>query len=333
MGVMLDSGSVPTLVDPDRTRELGLAFAEGGSAIGTAGGAAAAWRTGGFSLSVAGITLQFPPESVLAIDLTGFAGGIGVGAILGRALFESARLDFDLPKARMRVADAARPEGWTSLPLKVEDDGLRCAPIQVGAHPQMAATFDLGATIPLQVSRAWAQANGLLAGLRQSSWVITGLDGVNQVTTAVLPRVDLAGFILSNVPVAITDSQPEGASPAVIGMPVWRRFRLLSDFAAGTLWLKPDAAMLEARFNRDRSGLAVRFTGDALEVIHIAEAGPAETAGWTVGERIVAVNGQAVNYAWPVSRQSGWARQRAGARVRLTLADGRQRDLVLADYY
>lgn len=336
MPVMLDSGSVPTLIDLAQARALGLPLTGGGSAVGNAGGQVEALKVGDFELSVAGLALRFPRDGATALDLSPLRPGQGLGAIAGRALFEAARLDLDLPRARMRIAETP-PADWWGVPLDREDDGLRCLPLWIGKGPapgqKLAATFDLGSAIPLQIGREWAERHGLLDGLRLSSWVSTGIDGVSPFTTAILPRVELADFELANVPVAITDRQPEGASPAVIGMPVWRRFRLVVDFAGERLWFKPGAGALREPFNRDRSGLAVRFDGAVLTVIHVARASPAEAGGWAVGDEIVAVDGQRIDAGWPGSRQAGWARGKPGRQVRLTLADGRQRDLVLADYY
>jgi hypothetical protein len=329
---MIDSGSAPTLVDSYRTIGLGLALSQGGSAVGTSGGQADAWRTGDFELSVAGVVIHFPPESVLSLDLSGLAPGWSVGAIAGQALFEAARLDLDLPRSRIRVArDSTR--GWAKLPLGREADGLRCAPLRIGDLSVPAATFDLGSAIPLQVSRGWAEAHGVLDGLRQSDWIANGIDGPSRFATATLPRIGLAGFEMLGVPVAIIDHEPPGSSPVVIGTPIWRRFRLVADYGEDALWLQPDKGRLKARFNRDRSGLAISYQGEFLMVTHVAQGSPAEAGGWVVGDRIVAIDGRRIASDWPGSPQSGWARQKAGVRVRLRLADGRDRDLVLADYY
>lgn len=332
--MLLDSGSAPTLVDLTWARRLGLPLSGDGTALGTGGGATPVTRTGGFALSVAGVAIHFPADSVLALDLAGLArGGRPISVIVGQALFEAARIDLDLPRSRLALGEAAPGRGWASLPLTTEAEGLRCMPVRIGARAGVAATFDLGSSFALQVTRDWAEAHGVLRGLRQSTWIATGIDGPSRVGRALLPEIELAGSTMRDVPVAIIDTQPEGGSPSVIGLPVWNRFRLVCDYAAATLWLRPGGGRLNKPFSRDRSGLAVNFTGDALEVMHVAAASPAETGGWSVGERIVAVDGRRVDAAWSGGRQSGWARQRAGSRVRLTLATGAERDLVLADYY
>jgi predicted aspartyl protease len=332
--MLLDSGSAPTLIDIALARSLGFPLSGGGTAIGTAGGVTPVVRTGGFELRIGLAAVTFPVESVLALDLSGLtAGGKPVGVIAGQALFEAGPLGLDLPHARLLTGNTLPTDGFTRLPLTTEADGLRAVPVTIDGRPGVPATFDLGSAVPFQVTREWADAHGLLAGRRQSSWVATGIDGVSTYGTAILPSLQLGGFTLRNVPIGVTETQPQGASPAVVGLPVWWRFRLLADYAAASLWIAPDKGRLKAPFNHDRSGLAVQFKGEALEVVHVARASPAEAGGWTVGERIVAVDGRPVDPNWPGSRQSAWARQKAGTPVRLTLADGRQRDLVLADYY
>lgn len=330
----IDSGASTTVLDVELARRLGIAVNAGGSVLGMSGAARPAMRAGGFLLSLADVQIDFPENAALVLDLSAFAvGGRSVQFLVGRELFESARLDLDFPKGRLASSVKSAPSGAVRLPLSHEPQDLRAVPVSIDGRPNISATFDLGAGLPFQVSRDWAQANGLLAGRRLSNWFLTGVEGVSPYITLTLPRLSLAGFELSDVPIGVVDNQPQGSSPALIGLPIWRRFRLLADFSAESLWLTPDRAWLKAPFSRDRSGLGVRTEGDGLQVVLVATNSPAEAAGWKVGERIVTVNGRRIGPDWPGSKGSAWARGRPGTKISLTLADGAQRALVLADYY
>lgn len=331
--VTLDSGASLTVLDQGLASRLGVPAIGDAQVTGMSGAAQAGQHAGAFRLELAEARIEFEPGKAVILDLSGLRpGGRAVEALVGRDLFEAARLDLDFPRGRLALGSAP-PADAVRLPLTREAEQLRAAPVSLDGRPEISATFDLGAGLPFQVSRDWALANGLLEGRRTSEWFLTGIEGVSTYTTLTLPGLSLGGIDLRDVPVGVVDGQPDGSSPALMGVPVWRRFRLFSDFAADSLWLTPDPALLKTPFNRDRSGLGVRFVGDALEVVLVASGSPAEAGGWRVGERVVAVNGRRIDTRWPGSRASAWARGKAGSSVTLMPADGPERRLVLADYY
>ena len=76
-----------------------------------------------------------------------------------------------------------------------------------------------------------------------------------------------------------------------VGLGVLGRFRLVTDFAGGRLWLGGDPAALAQPFPRDRLGLGLRKEGDVIVVQRVSPNSPAAEAGWSAGERIVAIDG------------------------------------------
>jgi predicted aspartyl protease len=331
--VTLDSGASLTVLDQALASRLGVPALDSAQVAGMSGAAQAGQYAGAFRLELAEARIEFPPGKAVILDLSGLRpGGRAVEALVGRELFEATRLDLDFPHGRLASGSTPPPEA-VRLALTREAEQLRAAPVSLDGRPEIQATFDLGAGLPFQVSRDWARANGLMDGRRTSEWFLTGVEGVSTYTTLTLPRLNLGGFEFHDVPIGVVDGQPEGSSPALLGIPVWRRFRLFSDFAADSLWLTPDPTLLKTPFNRDRSGLGLQFVGDALEVVLVARGSPAEAGGWRVGERVVAVNGRRIDFRWPGSRASAWARGKAGSSVSLQPAEGPERQLVLADYY
>ena len=91
--------------------------------------------------------------------------------------------------------------------------------------------------------------------------------------------------------------------------------------------------MLNAPFERDRSGLSVLEDGHTLRVLNVAPGSPAGAAGWKVGDLITAVNGQAIGDHYETSPLAGWNEGAAGTTVTLTLANGTKRELTLRTYY
>jgi C-terminal processing protease CtpA/Prc len=69
-----------------------------------------------------------------------------------------------------------------------------------------------------------------------------------------------------------------------------------------------------------------------LDVFFVAPGSPAAEAGWAIGDRIVSVDGAPIGPDWFDERWK-WARGEPGTVVRLGLADGTERTLVLRTYY
>ncbi|MEZ4652695.1 MAG: PDZ domain-containing protein [Candidatus Eisenbacteria bacterium] len=87
-----------------------------------------------------------------------------------------------------------------------------------------------------------------------------------------------------------------------------------------------------APFERDRSGLQTIAQDGALDVIFVAPGSPASAGPWKAGDKITAIDGHPVTGDYWKSLYK-WSRADAGTRVRLTTADGEERELVLATYY
>lgn len=329
--IILDSGAGSTVVDRALADTLRLPIGGTVNAIG-AGGTTTGVRTGGFTLAFSGFSVDYPEDAAVALDLSG-SGVIGVplAVVLGRDFFESAVVDLDLPGQRIAISRSERfrpPSGAFSLPLRRDDKRLRWLEVSIAGQGMIPATFDLGSGLELEVSADHARRRGLLAGRRTSTSVVFGVEGVRPYTIATLPSLRIGGAVMRDIPVAVTSPWQDPHTPAVVGMPVWRRFRLITDYAHDRLWLMPDRAALAQPFSKERSGIGARVEGSTLAVVHVAPGSPAARGGWRPGDRITAIDGR------PASRElSGWGRGEPGVRHELTLQGGERRTLVLADYY
>jgi hypothetical protein len=119
----------------------------------------------------------------------------------------------------------------------------------------------------------------------------------------------------------------------VLGLPIFSRFRLITDYPHNALWLIPDTNALAQPFGKDRSGLIGLPSGDRVKVLLVAPGSPAEKAGWKEGTEIIAVDGHKIDANFKASAQAQWGEQPGGTVITLTLADGTTQQLILADYY
>lgn len=329
--IILDSGAGSTVVDRALADHLRLPMSGAVNAIG-ASGTTDGVRVGGFTLAFSGFSVDYPEASAVALDLSG-SGIVGtpLAVVLGRDIFESAIVDLDLPGERIafsRPEHFRPPSGVVSLPLRPDNKQLRWLEVSIAGQGLVPATFDLGSGLALEVSGEFAHERRLLDGRQTSTWMAYGVEGIAPYTIATLPSLRVGGATLPNVPVAVTESWQDPHTPAVVGMPVWRRFRVITDYAHDRLWLMPDRAALAKPFAKEHSGLGQTVVGRGLDVVHVAPGSPADSAGWRTGERIVSVDGRPADRA-----MSGWGYGAAGTEVALTLAGGERRRLVLAEYY
>jgi hypothetical protein len=153
---------------------------------------------------------------------------------------------------------------------------------------------------------------------------------------ATLRSVTIAGFELRNVPAAFQATDVGGAfdtkrQEGNLGAGILSRFRVLFDYSRMCLWLEPGPA-LDAPFPKDKIGLGLEWADGALTVEFVAPGSPAAEAGWKVGERLAALDGRKAGADFRKT-SAMWLEEKAGTRIRLTLADGTERTLTLKEYY
>lgn len=282
-----------------------------------------------------GQTILHPIEATV-FDLDGLSAAAGrpIVALIGSDLFDNFVVDIDFVRKTVGVEKLQSPipnSGATIIPLLREAAGNRVIPISIGRQTAIPAIFDLGSDTPLYVSPAYVEQHGLLKGLRSSTSLSAGAEGLELNTTAVMHEVRIGQFVLRDVPVEVPKKWGRGI-PAVVGLPILERFNLGVNFPANQLSLRPIESVLNTGFRKDRSGIGATRDRDQLRVIHVAPGSPAESAGLKVGDVIVAINGRRLDAAYFRSRPHEGSGP-AGKKFQLGLADGSTIEFILADYY
>jgi hypothetical protein len=232
---LLDSAAEMTMFDDDFAAGLGLA----GSGSATARGSGAAAMEARFAdhvrIEAAGVSLE---ARVGILDLSEVSArliGRPVDMLLGRDLFDNARLRIDIAGGTIAIFEGA-PRG-VALPLS-EHRGTPAIPASVEGHAPVQAVFDLGNGSEVMVARAYAQAIGLLGPDR----IIDrrsggGLGGARQRDIVILRELVIAGRTFRDVRAAIDPG--ETASDLNIGTSILRHFLIVTDFAGHRIWLEP----------------------------------------------------------------------------------------------
>ncbi len=147
---------------------------------------------------------------------------------------------------------------------------------------------------PLIVAPAYAADRKILADKRISTTLSSGVAGVEEGRVAVLTELSIGGILFPQVPFEV----PGGwtfENPAIIGMPVIRRMRMVIDFPHDRIRAVPDARLILQPFRKDRSGLGAMRLPDRLRIVHVAEGSPAAAAGLHAGDEIIAIDDHALD--------------------------------------
>ena len=235
---LLDSAAEATLIDPAFAGALKLASGTTVAGQGSGDASFDAALIKGVELQVFGVTL--PDQTVAVTELADVGRrllGQPLDVILGREIFDAARLRIDIEGRRITVMPRDTVPPGIRLELTTEN-GVETLPVRLEDAGEQRAVFDLGNGSEVLVgSKLAARLHLLTDGRQVSSARGGGLGGETSRQLIPLHSLEVAGRTFREVPAAI-DSQPSAAD-LNIGVSILRHFVITSDFAAHTLWLQP----------------------------------------------------------------------------------------------
>lgn len=333
--MMLDSGASSSVLNTRFAAEAGVT---GGTAISARGasGESDARQVDGVAMQIGGLSIG--KTTVIVLDLAEIERGIGhrIDAVVGRDAFEAGVVDIDFERREIdfRSADGfIAPPGATRVPMTLAN-GLRQIPIAIGGRKPIMADFDLGSGTALILAQPDWQQDPELAGLRAARARAGGVGGHSDKRAVTLPSVTVGGYRFDRVPALLNtraeDLPTEGAN---IGADLLQRFHLAIDFRRGALYLTPIAAQIAQPLPKDRLGMRTEFAGDALKVVYVSPDGPAATAGWKEGDRIVAIGDVKVGPDFFRSQYANFTRLAPGTQLDFVGADGVRKPVVLKDFF
>lgn len=233
---LLDSAAEMSFVDRALAARLRLASNQTAAAQGSGRASFEAGLVKGVRLEAFGLVLRDQTVATASLqDVGRRLLGRRLDLILGREIFDAARLRIDLEGGTVTVVDPGVTPSGVRLGL-LEEHGVETIPVQVEGAP-VRATFDTGNGSEVLVGSGLAARLHLLTDgrpVRQSRGGGLGGETLRQVFT--LRTLEVAGQTLHDVAAAV-DEQPS-ASDLNVGISVLRHFIVTSDFAAGAIWLE-----------------------------------------------------------------------------------------------
>jgi predicted aspartyl protease len=232
---LLDTAAEMTLVDDDAAVRLGLVPTGSATAHGSGAATMEARFADHVAVEAAGVSLELRAGILDLGEVSGRLLGRPVEMLLGRDLFDNARLRLDYAAGTLTVAEG-EPRG-VRLPLG-EHRGTPTVPASVEGHAPVQTVLDTGNGSEVLVGRPYAERIGLLApGRIVERTQGGGLGGSRTRDIVYLTQLTVAGRTLTNVRAAIDPG--ETASDLNIGTSILRHFILTTDFAGHQVWLEP----------------------------------------------------------------------------------------------
>lgn len=232
---LLDSASELTTIDDDAAARLGLASSDDTIVHGSGAEAMQAGFADHVAIEAVGVSLESQVGIVDLGEVSARLLGRSVDVLLGRELFDNARLRLDLAGGTLTRAEG-EPRG-VRLPVG-EDHGNPTIPTAVEGHEPVETVLDTGNGSDVLVGRAYAERIGLLApGRVVAREEGGGIGGALTRDIVILRTLDVAGRTFSNVRAAVDPG--ETASDLNIGTSILRHFILTTDFAGHQVWLEP----------------------------------------------------------------------------------------------
>jgi predicted aspartyl protease len=235
---LLDSAAEMTILDSAFAEKLKLDHGQSVTGQGSGKSTFDANLVSGVTLKALGLTLR--NQTVAIADLSDVGRrllGHKIDVILGRELFDAARLSIDIDAHHISVVPRNREPRGVRLGL-VTEHGVETVPVRVESGDEVRATFDLGNGSGVLIASALAARMRLLSDGRKIDVKRGGgLGGETARQVITLRSIEIAGRRFNDISAAI-DPQ-SSASDVNIGVALLRRFRITTDFANHAVWLEP----------------------------------------------------------------------------------------------
>lgn len=256
-----------------------------------------------------------------------------IPVLLGRDVLQRVDVDVDFVGDQVRCLpfQGVHEGSGQTVPLVGSGAGFPSIPLLLEGQSTQACLLDLGSDVPVSMAADYARSRGYLDDRKTSTGLMLGAEGLIRNQTFSLKSIVVGGFVRREIPVQVIDEW-KLAEPISVGWPLLDAFSAVLSLGGKVLQLKADQNALAAGFPKDRLGMFGQRQSDRLIVLHVASGSPAWLVGLRADDVVTSIDGRPVteNYPSP-GKKIGF--QPAGTTVNLGLADSRNLQVELADYF
>jgi hypothetical protein len=334
--LLVDTGGV-NLLTPAAAERLGLAAEGQLRARGVGEQNVDLALAKGKRLTVGEVALRDPVFYVIDLGDLPAVEGHDADGLVGFELFHRLGVRIDYPRQVLTLSSPESfraPAGAVAVPFQLRER----IPIVDGTIDGLAARFtvDTGSRASLTAHAPFVREHELVERYRPRFETVGGwgVGGPVRTSPVRFATVTIGGATVRGVAgdlfLGTTGAFADPDAAANLGGGVLRRFVVSFDYRASTMYLEPGPA-IDAPDPYDRVGLFLMRAGaDALRIAAVTPGSPAEKAGLTVDDHIVAVDGAPVAgrtlAAWRAAFRDG----AVGSRVRLAAERaGKRRDVTV----
>lgn len=302
--ILLDTGMPApgiALFDGPHVEELDLDYLAMRAQVGGAGGGKSyeARISVGATFDIGGAKIENSRLIVMPhipyFDI-GLAGIIGYEALDAFAV----SVDYDEKVITLTQPDAFEaPEGATAVPLEIKGNMPHVEvrlPRGDEQGESLRLVLDTGARHAVSLSLSHPAVSIPEGAVERH--VGRGLSGALRGSIGRIEALQLGGHRLDSVVASFLDAEGDAAhgrgSDGNLGIGLLDRFNFALDYASKTLYLTPHKDH-ERPFEADMSGMTVESEdGVELRVAEVLAGSPAAEAGIAVGDRVLAIDGEAL---------------------------------------
>jgi predicted aspartyl protease len=227
---LLDSAAESTIVDSSLASKAKLGSGQPVEIKGSGGTQKVSVVSG---VNVSALGQQLSNLDVVVMDLGDLSSRLikrPTSMVLGREIFDSARLMIDIQGGHLRAVPRSTEPAGRLLPLSTQH-GVEALPVTVNGT-EVQAELDFGNGSQVLISKALAdrlklQPTGTVSG--------GGIGGAIVRKTVVLKSLEVGGVTFNDVPAAI-DELPN-AGDLNVGTSILRHFVVTTDYQQKAVWL------------------------------------------------------------------------------------------------
>jgi clan AA aspartic protease (TIGR02281 family) len=334
--MLLDTGASETVVSVEAARRLGLLAADGAVSGSGAAGQYTASATTLSELTIGAIRQRQQQAYIVPMPAEFTYDGV-----LGAPFFMEYVVTLDYKERLLTIQQPEMfipPPGVSAVNIRLE--GKKPLVQASAAGVSGWYSVDTGAGNALTFFTPAVERNGLRTALSPRLRTVTGVSPGGPVRGDLVrvPDVTIGPHVFHNVLAELSlAEQGMFASPLFegnLGGELWHRFIVTLDYSRGQLYLRPNESF-GMPFAGPRAGFTPSIVRGEVEVIDVLADSPAEQAGVSAGDVLLAVNGTALDAssqgAVSATLDSIYAALRAdaGSSMTLTLRDiaGATRDV------